>query len=76
MYSVALKGWDADAQVWRRVLVNSEGKLIIDPSEILEDTPTDGEVGKAPTSNWAYDHKNDLDGHVYFKKLYVRYFAS
>ena len=56
MANVAMMGWDADAKVWRKVVVNSAGKLIIDPSEILEDDPTDGEVGKAPTSNWAHDH--------------------
>ena len=49
-------GWDAVANVWRKLVCNPEGKLIIDPSEILEDDPTDGEVGKAPTSNWAHDH--------------------
>ena len=56
MANVAMMGWDAEGKVWRKVLVNTEGKLIIDPSEILEDDPTDGEVGKAPTSNWAHDH--------------------
>lgn len=56
-------GWDATNKVWRKVLVNAEGKLIIDPTEIFEDTPTDGETGKAPTSNWAYDHKADPDAH-------------
>jgi len=45
------------------MLVNAAGKLIIDPSEILENTPTDGEVAKAPTSNWAYDHNADLGAH-------------
>lgn len=42
---------------WRSLICNAEGKLIIDPTEILEDNPTNNEVGKAPTSNWAYDHK-------------------
>ena len=28
----------------------------------LEDTPTDGETGKAPTSNWAYDHNAATTG--------------
>lgn len=48
--------WGWDGTTWVKVLVNAAGKLIIDPSEILEDTPTDGEVAKAPTSNWAHDH--------------------
>lgn len=59
-----LYGWDAVNGRWRKLLSNAEGKLIIDPSEILEDTPTDGEVGKAPTSNWAFDHKADMTRHV------------
>jgi hypothetical protein len=28
----------------------------------LEDTPTDSEMSKAPTSNWAYDHENATTG--------------
>lgn len=68
MPEVLMYGWDKDAEEWRKVLVNEDGKLIIDPSEIFEDTPTDGETSKAPTSNWAYDievaflaHKNRHD---------------
>ena len=60
---VSLMGWDADTKEWRKVLVNAAGKLIIDPSEIFEDPPTDGEAGKAPTSNWAHDHAADADAH-------------
>jgi len=58
-----LFGWDDDNKKWVKVLVNSEGKLIIDPSEIFEEDPTDGEVGKAPTSNWAHDHAANADAH-------------
>lgn len=54
-------GWDGSG--WVEMLVNSDGKLIIDPTEILEDDPTDNEHGKAPTSDWAYEHKNDEDAH-------------
>jgi len=58
-----LYGWDAAAQVWVRLVCNSAGKLIIDPSEIFEDPPTDGQAGKAPTSNWAFDHKANASAH-------------
>jgi len=58
-----LFGWDDDNKKWVKVLVNNEGKLIIDPSEIFEEDPTDGEVGKAPTSNWAHDHAADASAH-------------
>lgn len=54
-------GWDGTQ--WVAILVNAAGKLIIDPSEILEDTPTDGEVAKAPTSNWAHDHEANPTAH-------------
>ena len=63
MPGVYLYGWDADAEEWVKLVCNAAGKLIIDPSEIFEDPPTDGEAGKAPTSNWAYDHKADAAAH-------------
>lgn len=50
-----LWGWCKDPEGWVKVLVNSEGKLIIDPTEIFTDTPADGETDKAPTSGWAYN---------------------
>lgn len=34
-----------------------------DPTRYLEGTPTDGEVKKGPTSNWAFDHKAAPDDH-------------
>ena len=58
-----LYGWNAALQVWVRLQCNTDGKLIIDPSEIFEDPPTDGQAGKAPTSNWAFDHKADASAH-------------
>jgi len=58
---VNLYGWDGE--VWREVIVNNEGKLIIDPSEIFENPPTEDEAGKAPTSEWAFDHKADPGAH-------------
>lgn len=63
MANVTLMGWDAAAKVWRKVVVNAAGKLIIDPSEIFEEVPTNNEAGKAPTSNWAFDHKADASAH-------------
>ncbi len=56
MGGVQIWGWDSAGQQWVKILVNAAGKLIIDPSEILEDPPTDGETAKAPNSNWAFDH--------------------
>ena len=63
MGAVTLYGWDADAKDWVKVLVNAAGKLIIDPSEIFEATPTDGETAKAAQSNWSYDHNANVNAH-------------
>lgn len=60
---VQLWGWDDTNKVWVKVLVNADGKLIIDPSEIFENPPTDGETAKAPQSDWAYDHENNTVAH-------------
>lgn len=57
MPAVTLWGWCTDPAGWVKVLVDDTGRLIIDPSAILEDDPTDGETEKAPTSNWAHDHE-------------------
>lgn len=67
MSGIFLWGWCATTSSWVKVLVNADGKLIIDPSEILEDTPTDGEIAKAPTSNWAYDHGAASDPHAGYR---------
>lgn len=40
-----------------KVLCTAEGKIIIDPTLILEDDPTENESTKAPTSKWAFAHK-------------------
>ena len=63
MANAAMMGWDADAKVWRKLVCNAAGKLIIDPSEILEDPPTAGEAGKAATSNWSHDHAANASAH-------------
>jgi len=36
---------------------NDEVDIDLDISQILEDTPSDAQVLKAPTSNWAFDHQ-------------------
>ncbi|MBA7587580.1 hypothetical protein ES708_29611 [subsurface metagenome] len=58
-----LYGWEQtgpDTGIWHKLICNNEGKLIIDPSEIFENDPTDNEHGKAPDSDWAYEHAADL----------------
>ncbi|KKM83913.1 hypothetical protein LCGC14_1304460 [marine sediment metagenome] len=63
MGSGHLFGWESVGEDWVKVLANPSGELLIDASLILEDVPTDGELEKAPTSNWAYDHANETDVH-------------
>jgi len=46
--------------------LNASSKVAQQPASItdhLEDTPSNGETTKAPTSNWAYDHNADKDAH-------------
>jgi len=58
-----LYGWVNDEIGWKKLLCNEAGKLIIDPTEILEDDPQDGHLSHAPTANWAHDHGADADAH-------------
>ena len=46
--------------------LNASSKVVQQPASVtdfLEDTPTDGVVTKAPTSNWAYDHNANKSAH-------------
>ena len=63
MSSGQLYGWDSAGNAWTRLLCNADGELLIDPLAIFEDVPSDGEMAKAPTSNWAYVHENDTEAH-------------
>ncbi len=63
MSIATLMGWDATALIWRKLVCNADGKLIIDPTEIFEDNPTNNEHGKAPTSDWGYEHVNNASAH-------------
>ncbi len=56
-------GWCAATSTWVKVLVDSTGRLIIDPTAILENPPTEDEATKAPTSEWAFDHDADASAH-------------
>lgn len=58
-----LYGYYVTGEDWVPVLVDADGHLVVDASALFEDDPTDGETGKGPTSNWAYDHENDAYAH-------------
>ena len=63
MGSGHLFGWESVGEDWVKVACNPSGELLIDPSLILEDDPTDDELEKAPTSNWAFDHDANVSAH-------------
>lgn len=60
---VLIYGWDNVNEVPVKLICSADGKLIIDPSDMLENPPTSGETAKAPQSDWAYDHWKDTDAH-------------
>ncbi len=62
-HGVQLYGWDSVTGAWVKLLCNAAGKLIIETSEILEDTTKDGETAKAAQSNWSFDHNANANAH-------------
>jgi len=58
-----LWGWYPAGKVWVKIQVDANGKLVIDPTALFEEPPTDGEMGKAATSNWSHDHAADPSAH-------------
>lgn len=63
MGAIYLQGWDDTNGKWVRCAVTSDGKLIINPTAIIDQTPTSGDTDKAISSDWAYDHSNDASAH-------------
>lgn len=58
-----LFGYYSAGPAWIEVKVDSQGRIVLSGALLFEDTPTDGEMTKGPTSNWAYDHANDAAAH-------------
>jgi len=56
-------GWYPAGKIWVPIQVAATGKLVIDPTAIFEEPPTNGEMEKGATSNWCFDHENDPDAH-------------
>jgi hypothetical protein len=63
MEQKALWGWYPAGNAWVKLQVDAAGRLVIDPTAIFEEPPTNGEMGKAATSNWSYDHWKDPYAH-------------
>jgi len=61
--TIHLMAWYAAGPAWKEVLCDVNGKMIVDPTAILENPPTEDEAGKAPTSEWAFDHDADAAAH-------------
>jgi hypothetical protein len=67
-------GWDKDAKVWRPILVNDLGQLIIDPSEVTLDklgdvnvpTPANHDIidWDAATSKWVKRSLGNMGAHA------------
>lgn len=43
---------------WRQTCM-----LIYRSNDLFDDTPGNGDLAKGPTSNWAYDHENNVSAH-------------
>lgn len=62
MAQKALWGWHPATNTWIKLQVDNLGRLVLDPTLLFEDTPTDGELERGPTSNWAHDHAEASTG--------------
>jgi len=56
-------GWYPAGKIWVPMQVAVDGSLVIDPTALFEEPPTNGEMEKAATSNWSFDHDADPDAH-------------
>jgi len=58
-----LYGWYATTSKWIKIKCNAAGKVLADISAFLENPPTEDLATKAPTSEWAFDHKANAAAH-------------
>ena len=56
-------GWCPAVNRWVKMQVDVNGRLVVDPSDLFEEPPVNGEMEKAATSNWSFDHDADPDAH-------------
>lgn len=59
----ALWGWFPAGNVWVKLQVDANGRLVLDPTLLFDDTPDNLDLLHAPTSNWAFNHNDDPDAH-------------
>uniref|UniRef100_A0A6H1ZU63 Uncharacterized protein n=1 Tax=viral metagenome TaxID=1070528 RepID=A0A6H1ZU63_9ZZZZ len=55
--------WDPVNEVWRKLVCDDNGRILFDMSLYFENPPTNGEEGKGPSSNWAFDHNANVAAH-------------
>lgn len=58
-----LYGFRSDTGAKVKIVCNAAGQLIIDPTELFENPPTEDEAKKGPSSDWAFDHKANVAAH-------------
>ncbi len=58
-----LFGFDVDTGEKVKIICTPEGKLIIDPTGIFENPPTEDLAIKAASSEWSFDHAANVAAH-------------
>lgn len=61
--SKCIYGYYPTDDEWLPIKVDSNGRVIVDPSLLFENPPTEDETKKGPSSEWAFDHAADPDAH-------------
>lgn len=59
----ALWGWYPAGNIWVKMQVDINGRLVLDPALLFEEPPVNGELERGATSNWCFDHDADPDAH-------------
>ena len=63
MGDLFLYAWGGDPPHWIKVKCDALGKLKIDPTGFLENTPSEDQDKKTATSEWLYDHWKNTAAH-------------
>ena len=59
----ALWGWHPATNTWIPLQVAANGSLVIDPTALFENPPTEDETEKGASSEWSFDHDADPIAH-------------
>lgn len=61
--TIHLMAYHLPTTTWKKVFCDVNGKLIVDPTAILENPPVEDNASKAATSEWCYDHWKLANAH-------------